>query len=69
MTEQMGDVTDDVAAAGSQGEKEEPQEVPPPADIDLDTGACTYNQPCAQQYVGKSQSCMVISGRLIPHAS
>ena len=40
MTEQMGDVTDDVAAAGSQGEKEQLQEVPPPADIDLDTGAC-----------------------------
>ena len=30
-------------------------------------GACTINRPCAQQYVGKSQSCMVISGRLIPH--
>ena len=25
-------------------------------------------QVCAQQYVGKSQSCMVISGRLIVHA-
>ena len=25
------------------------------------TGACTINRPCAQQYVGKSQSCMVIS--------
>eukprot|EP01048_Picozoa_sp_COSAG05_P022420 COSAG05_NODE_4477_length_1496_cov_3.491768_1_plen_87_part_10 len=24
------------------------------------TGACPYNRPCAQQYVGKSQSCMVI---------
>ena len=23
--------------------------------------ACTINRPCAQQYVGKSQSCMVIS--------
>ena len=33
-----------------------------------DTGACPYNRPCAQQYVGKSQSCMVISGRLIVHA-
>ena len=32
------------------------------------TGACTINRPCAQQYVGKSQSCMVISGRLIVHA-
>ena len=32
------------------------------------TGACPYNRPCAQQYVGKSQSCMVISGRLIVHA-
>ena len=31
-------------------------------------GACPYNQTCAQQYVGKSQSCMVISGRLIVHA-
>ena len=28
------------------------------------TGARPYNRPCAQQYVGKSQSCMVISGRL-----
>ena len=27
-----------------------------------------YHRPCAQQYVGKSQSCMVISGRLIVHA-
>ena len=34
----------------------------------LITGACPYNRPCAQQYVGKSQSCMVISGRLIVHA-
>ena len=33
------------------------------------TGACTINRPCAQQYVGKSQSCMVENGRLIPHAS
>ena len=32
------------------------------------TGAFPYNRPCAQQYVGKSQSCMVISGRLIVHA-
>ena len=32
------------------------------------TGACTINRPCAQQHVGKSQSCMVISGRLIVHA-
>ena len=31
-------------------------------------GACTLNRPCAQQYVGKSQSCMVISGRLMVHA-
>ena len=35
---------------------------PPP------TGACTINRPCAQQYIGKSQSCMVMSGRLIVHA-
>ena len=34
----------------------------------LPTGACRINRPCAQQYVGKSQSCMVISGRLIVHA-
>ena len=33
------------------------------------TGAWPYNRPCAQQYVGKSQSCMVISGRLIVHAA
>ena len=31
-------------------------------------GACGYNRPCAHQYVGKSQSCMVENGRLIPHA-
>ena len=31
-------------------------------------GACPINRPCAQQYVGKSQSCMVISGRLIAPA-
>ena len=31
-------------------------------------GACGYNRPCAHQYVGKYQSCMVISGRLIVHA-
>ena len=32
------------------------------------TGAWPYNRPCAQQYVDKSQSCMVISRRLIVHA-
>jgi len=32
------------------------------------SGACGYNRPCAHQYVGKYQSCMVISGRLIVHA-
>ena len=32
------------------------------------TGAWPYNRPCAQQYVGKSQSCMVRSDRLIVHA-
>ena len=32
------------------------------------TGAWQYNRPRAQQYVGKSQSCMVISGRFIVHA-
>ena len=32
------------------------------------TGACPYNRPCAHQYAGQSQSCMVISGRLIVHA-
>ena len=31
-------------------------------------GTWPYNRPCAQQYVGKYQSCMVISGRLIVHA-
>ena len=31
-------------------------------------GAWPYNRPCAQQYVGKYQSCMVRSGRLIVHA-
>ena len=39
---------------------------------ELDTkaaaGAWQYNRPCAQQCVGKYQSCMFISGRLIPHA-
>ena len=33
------------------------------------TGACGYNRPCAHQYVCKYQSCMVLNGRLIPHAS
>ena len=33
------------------------------------TGACGYNRPCAHQYVGKYQSCMVENGLLIPHAS
>ena len=32
------------------------------------TGAWPYNRPCAQQYVGKYQSCMVTSGRLFRHA-
>ena len=32
------------------------------------TGACGYNRPCAQKYVCKYQSCMVISERLYPHA-
>ena len=32
------------------------------------TGACTINRPCAQQYVGKSQSSMVTSGQLFRHA-
>ena len=32
------------------------------------TGACGYNQPCAHQYLGKYQSCMVENGRLYPHA-
>eukprot|EP01048_Picozoa_sp_COSAG05_P008622 COSAG05_NODE_665_length_8009_cov_156.415929_6_plen_499_part_00 len=31
------------------------------------TGAWQYNRPCAQQYVGKYQLCMVTSGRLIRH--
>ena len=35
---------------------------------ETDTGACPYNRPCAQQYIGKYQSCMVISGRLIVRA-
>ena len=42
---------------------------PHPLNVETElTGACTINRPCAQQYVGKSQSCMFISGRLIPHA-
>ena len=32
------------------------------------TGAWPYNRPCAQQYVGKYQTCMFISGRLTVHA-
>ena len=36
--------------------------------IDYSTGAWQYNRPCAQEYVGKYQSCMVISGRLYCHA-
>ena len=39
-----------------------------PAEAAAPTGACPYNLPCAQEYVGKSQSCRVISGRLIVHA-
>ena len=31
--------------------------------VNLSTSACTINRPCAQQYVGKYQSCMVISRR------
>ena len=27
--------------------------------LEAATGACPYNRPCAQQYVGKSQSRMV----------
>ena len=27
-----------------------------------EAGACGYNRPCAQTYVGKYQSCMVRSG-------
>eukprot|EP01048_Picozoa_sp_COSAG05_P003916 COSAG05_NODE_193_length_14574_cov_23.070812_4_plen_1690_part_00 len=38
------------------------------AETTADTGAWQYNLPCAQQYVGKIQSCMVIIGRLTPHA-
>ena len=30
------------------------------------TGAWPYNRPCAQQCIGKSQSCMVKSGRFVP---
>ena len=36
---------------------------------DNSTGASPYNRSCAQQYVVKSQSCMVTSGRLFRHAS
>ena len=35
----------------------------------MHTGAGGYNRPCAHQYVGKYQSCMVENDRLIPHAS
>ena len=31
------------------------------------SGAWQYNRPCAQEYVGKYQSCVVTSGRLIVH--
>ena len=40
----------------------------PGASSGSNTGAWPYNRPCAQQYVGKYQSCMVLSGRLIVHA-
>eukprot|EP01048_Picozoa_sp_COSAG05_P002474 COSAG05_NODE_102_length_19076_cov_21.766612_6_plen_86_part_00 len=33
------------------------------------TGACGYNRPCAHQYVGKSQSCMVQSRRSVRFGS
>ena len=42
--------------------------IPESYDGALITGAWPYNRPCAQQYVGKAQSCMVTSGRLIVHA-
>ena len=42
---------------------------PPPAERNMGTGACVYNRPCAHQYVGKSQSCMVLTGRLHSRAS
>ena len=29
------------------------------------TGACPYNRPCAHQYVGKSQSCMLQGRRKV----
>ena len=31
-----------------------------PVSLPSCTGACTINRPCAQQYVCKSQSCMVM---------
>ena len=33
--------------------------LPTPTDEEIWAGACGYNRPCAHQYVGKYQSCMV----------
>ena len=43
--------------ADCQAEVEQARQVCPP--YYRRTGACGYNRPCAQQYVGKYQSCMV----------
>ena len=55
------------AAAAEKGDYRSDQIEGGPS-AEASTGACPYNRPCAQQYVGKSQACMVISGRLIVHA-
>ena len=33
-------------------------ELPAGTPTSMTTGACAINRPCAQEYVGKSQSCM-----------
>ena len=53
-------------AAASEGEhvsaRQRPLQLHAPPGGKLPTGACPYNRPYAQQYVGKSQSCMVREG-------
>ena len=36
-----------------------PASMPNDEEEELCTGACQYNRPCAHQYVGKYQACMV----------
>ena len=65
-----------IVAADNNHKKQRPMSAPPteattaasPSECSAATGAFPDNPTCAQHYVGKSQSCMVMSGRLIGHA-